>query len=894
MTIHQPKSAFGLVPVTLRPDMWKAGVKRYQMPEGLTLAEIAARADVPAEFWAGCGVIRVAGEEVPAAWWHRVRPKVPTDERQIAITLHMVPAGGKGLQILAQVALLAATIAVQFVPVVGPYLSAAVGIGGSILLQLLFPPEQPKEPKALRPPVSAGISGNPARPLEQLQRVLGRMLASPPHLIPPYTTLRNQNLYAEAVVGFVGNHEVTDILINGAPIELDETAQEHEVREGASGGTVLDAELYTVIEDRPNITLSNFDLDWRLNKHDWLIDQADPETSVPQWHALSGRGEAEELITRFVWPAGLVKPADDEDAIGVPLRFQFKRKQDDDWINGPELHFSDAMKLPRQFYQRLIFKFQAGAGDADDETPGWIGGTISRFLGPAMFRTAAGEAWEWKAHDYFDTGSGDHLAAHVLRDVDGATIFLDPATFPAGEYEVRWKRGLAYNQGFMNYSTYVYNGNTANFFDYITVSGNHKATQKQTNFSSECAIDAWQTKTFDYPLPTPAQIPLTLIYVKLKNGTLSSISATFHSRVNIYSGGNWNTLATSSNPAALYRHVLKDSLNAKPLDPSIIDDTSLQSWYTLCAAGGGLSGDPLECNTVAADSVEGVLKLIATAGWAWPRQNEKWGVITERNRSAESIVQNFTPLNSKNFQNSKPFDDIPHAIVAEFNDEDDDYNRRNRTIYGDGFDEGTATLFQALQYESITHRERIDERALLDWRQMRYRQIRRTLEVGAESLISQRGDLVGLTHDVVGTKFFYGLVAAVLTSGGNVTGLRLEATAPLSSAGGAVGVWIRYEDGTSVEKPINETIDTDVITFTTPFAIPASNILCEGCLVALGLAGTVYKRMLVFDIKPMPDFGAKLTLIPEASEIYTGPDSPTEYSLDFSKKKNSFYLAPVM
>jgi hypothetical protein len=74
-----------------------------------------------------------------------------------------------------------------------------------------------------------------------------------------------------------------------------------------------------------------------------------------------------------------------------------------------------------------------------------------------------------------------------------------------------------------------------------------------------------------------------------------------------------------------------------------------------------------------ADSVENVLKLIATAGWAIPRQNEKWGVVVEHDRSAESIVQNFTPLNSKGFQSQKSFDDIPHAILAEFVNQDKDY-----------------------------------------------------------------------------------------------------------------------------------------------------------------------------------------------------------------------------
>jgi hypothetical protein len=147
--------------------------------------------------------------------------------------------------------------------------------------------------------------------------------------------------------------------------------------------------------------------------------------------------------------------------------------------------------------------------------------------------------------------------------------------------------------------------------------------------------------------------------------------------------------------------------------------------------------------------------------------------------------------------------------------------------------------------------------------------------------------MVGLTHDVVGKKFFYGIVDGVLTSsGGNVTGLRLEAMAELSQAAGACGVWVRYEDGTSVEAPVTETIDTDVVTFVTPFAIPADGILAPGCLVGLGLVSHIYKRMLVFDVRPAKNWGARLTLIDEAPEVFAG----SGLSLDFSQAKNSQYL----
>ena len=287
-------------------------------------------------------------------------------------------------------------------------------------------------------------------------------------------------------------------------------------------------------------------------------------------------------------------------------------------------------------------------------------------------------------------------------------------------------------------------------------------------------------------------------------------------------------------------------------------------------------------------------------GLGLPRESETAGVIWEHDRSSESPVQVFTPLNSANFQMSKPFDLLPHAIYAEFQNEDKDYQKDTRVIYGDSYDATTATRFETITYDSITNADLIDLRAQLDWRQLYYRQAQANLEISAENLMSQRGDLVAVAHDIITGPYAYGLVDSVLTSGSNVIGLKLQAVIDLNQfkppgdGPRALGVAVRYMDGTVIEAAINEITDGNAVTFVTPFAIPAAGLLVEDCLVTAGRLNREYRRMLVFDIKRAPDWKASLVLVDEAQQIHAGAVSPGgPLTLDFSIKQNSQYLGVI-
>lgn len=881
-----------MIPVTLRPDLLGRGRTRFAMDEGMTLAEIAlATPGLPAGFWEH-GAITVGGAPVERRLWHVVRPKTGRGACEIVVNLYMVPGKGNGqmLRIVATIALLAAVSGISggaAAGLLGPAFAAgglgaalggaAVGISGQLLINALVPPPKPKDPATARDPISAGVSGNTATPLSLMQRVAGKMHVSPPYLAWPYTYLVGQDVYVEAVVGLCENHLIENIRVNDTDIAENETVEDYETREGTGAEAAIAICAKTVVEERPGLTMSIFDLQ-TSGARTALENQALPVSSSPKWHSFNMRGEGDEARFRFNWPSGIVHVTRADD-IGVAYRLQFRLHGAPSWSNGPEMHFKDVDRIVQEWRQEIRIRFEAGPVlSAADWS--YRATELTSF---AFWSAAPGQAWAYAAESYFDPGTGTLLADHVTMDDNGFTVWLDPAVFERGEYEFRLKRSLSYEVGHLRTdgAAYQYNGSPleANLFDYYDDAGTWRVRIAQNSHSTMTVVESFATIDDAYPLPSQTEVPMTLIAVKVKNGTINSISADFTSRVKVWNGADWNTLAPSRNPAALFRHFRLDPISAKPLAPALLDSAVIEDWYDHCVLKG------YECNAVVSGSIEEALNLTAAAGWAAPRHSDRVGVIVERDLSGEGIVQNFTPLNSANYRARKPFADISHAIYAEFFDQTNKYTLKTRIVYGDGYDASTATLFDTMRYESITDPAQIDARALMDWRQQRYRPVHRMLDVGAEHLVSDRGDLVGLTHDVVGERFYYGLVEEVIDNGTDVTGLVLEAVMEISGAGGAVGLAIRCEDKTSIEAAIAETADTRTVTFVTPFTIPAGGVLAPGCLVAAGLVGEEHRRCRILGIRRKGALRASLTLVDEKPEIHTLGNG----RMDFSVAGNSQY-----
>lgn len=864
MTHHDRGS--GLVPVTMKPSfIGFQGIRHYALPQGLTIQEMAVEIGdaLPPAFWTGDGVVCVNDRRVPRDCWAYVRPRINPD-REIVVTFHVVPRGqGRTagiLTTLAGVALTAAGIIFQ-----QPWL-ISLGIGvtlSGVGMLLAPPPPQPKRGLESKT-IQAGIAGNPPAPFEWLPRVLGRMVYSPPMLIRGYSVYRRGSITVGLAVGLAGRHAVSNIRINGA-LAASMANVTTEVKTGAPGDTALTIGNKWVWEEAANYRLSNFDLKTDSSQRDELFDQTTPANSYPQNQIfLTRSGEyADAAVIRLFFPQGMSADTEDNVAAAIPVRVLFRRRGSSTWISGPEFHFWDENKGKAELRQNITFRWQA-------DTLGRLASPYVDRIGYVAYQRAStsGLSGFYEANAYFSNGSSRY-AYHVGRDDDGYYVYLDPAVFPKDHYEFAIKRGLSYRTGLFTTATYAYQGDTTkgNFFGHYISGGVSKVrVDHEFKIRAEVQVEVFQTWRDEYPLQEALDggVPLTLIGVEGRDIRIESVAAEFFSEMPVWNGADWNTIAATARPAAHYRHVLLDDLNDDPRDPEIVNIGVIEDWYDRCVDEG------FECNAVASANEPEILAMIASAGWAGQRAHEQWEIIHERDTSGFNITQLFTPLNSSNYVASKAFEDLPHAFNVEFADEANDNSLKSVIVPAPGYADATATRYAALSLPGFTDENRAVARATNLIRQIYARQTVRQIDVGIEALVSQRGDVVGLAHDLRDAHVWFGRIREVYDNGVNVTGIVINGKALLSQASPPFGAAIRYRNGVIVLKPILASGDSDTLMFTTPFAIPAGAVLGKGCLVSVGVLDQEVRRCRISNIRYKDEFTATVSLVDEAPEIYTG------------------------
>lgn len=880
----------GLI-VSARPRPFSPAIIGVEMPDGLTVSEIIERAPVDADFKSSI-VVMVNGHEINRTYWHRTRIlSISRIGAPVIVTLDPLPEG-KGVRNLLMIAgAIAITIGTAWIgggglaALLGPAFGAgttgaqvaagAFGFLGSLALQALAPPPiTPNNERPGRAKQLAGISGNQPALLEQIPTVEGKMVVSPVHIIPPYTSLtKTGDTQVHAVVGLAGQHQITNIRINGTKIDDVENLL-YETREGWDDDDPLTLTTITVLEEAPNSKLDEFDLKESHAQRFYIEDQGHPTNSTSHWHTFATRGEADQIVVRFFWPQGMVwaEPNIDleegenplEEA-ATPIRLQIRLEGETDWRNLPEFHFHNFGSRQKEIRQQilLIWNDVEVSFSADD----------GRHAYWAFWKAAPGQTWEWQADSYFDPGDGSILPNRVTNAVNkcGYVVYLDPAEFPKGKYEVRVRGGLRYVVASADFGsvTYEYGGSAtqANFFDYFDDgSGTIQVSVPQREFSATCYLEAFQTIRNDYPI---LQKNLTMIAVVATNLQITSVAAAFTKYAPVWTGSAWTVdpvdWEPTQNPAALLRHVWTGGLNAKAKDLAIVDSDNLADFYEDCESRG------YECNAIieAGQSVDGVAQLIASTGYAAIAKFEKWGVVMDRARSGDTITQLYTPLNTKNFRVERNFADIPHAIKAEFIDSEDTYKLKERVVYREGYTALTATEIEGMRYPGFVTENAIDFRVTRDFRQLTQRGLFYKFETGIENLRTPQGALCGISHDILASSAFHTYVKAKTINTGNVVSISLEAEMDFATAKGAavsVGAQIRLRDGSIIVKQIDETTASSIVTFTTPFADTAN--LEKDCLVAFGPLASETKRVVVLEIEQLDDDRARLTCLDEAPGVY--------------------------
>jgi len=512
----------------------------YFQPPGLTIEDlIKSLKRVPYAVWTH-GVASVGGCKIPRKWWNRIKVKSDT-----YLSLSIYPKGGSGdsakdvIGVVATIAIIA-TASLISGGVLAPFLGATfaagsfgatalalgVTVAGSLALSALTPP--PIAPnidnsRASDDRIIAGVQGNPLSRFDYLERVMGTMRASPRHVMLPYTELSHDEVFANAMIGLAGKHQIEDIWINGSSIENYEGV-DYETRTGVEGDNSL-ITLFnggSAVEQSFNETLSNFNLNDDDGKEFLLFDQDNPSNSIPKYKSIKSKGVADYVDFNLFFPAGLTDNSNN--ASTMPIAIQMRQVGDVSWINLSEFWFHDFSASGIQKRQRIRLIW-------DDSVPSNLD-FFNRYADKKWAAAAiyeGNETYQWQADSYFDGGVNAHLAKNVDADQDGFLVYLDTTVFPKGEYEFRIKRGLAWAGLTTDYTTYTIGGATnLHHYDTRDTSAPYEADNNQDDRPSVVILESVVTGSEDYPF---TEKDLTLIAVKAQNVRISSISAQFTSIV---------------------------------------------------------------------------------------------------------------------------------------------------------------------------------------------------------------------------------------------------------------------------------------------------------------------------------------------------------------------------
>lgn len=326
----------------------------------------------------------------------------------------------------------------------------------------------------------------------------------------------------------------------------------------------------------------------------------------------------------------------------------------------------------------------------------------------------------------------------------------------------------------------------------------------------------------------------------------------------------------SSNPAALYRHVLQGRANRRPLVDARLDLATLQAWHERCADNGW------EYNAVldTPGTVWERLLDVAAIGRASPTMLD--GLFSVAMDQPQSVpVQVFTPRNSWGFQGHRAYPTLPHCLLVQFLDADNGYQAAERPVYADGYDDTNATLYETVEALGCTSGDQAWSLGRYWLAVMQLRPETWQLNVDAEYLLCSRGDLVQVQHDVPLVGLGSARVVRVDQDGSNnVVGFALDAGVPME-AGKSYQVRLRASDGTVVAIPVDTVAGPDNTELTPTAPVPTSSTQpAPGDLVAFGEVGTEVRDMLVQRIEPGGDLTARLHLVDHAPAVHTADDGP--------------------
>ena len=365
------------------------------------------------------------------------------------------------------------------------------------------------------------------------------------------------------------------------------------------------------------------------------------------------------------------------------------------------------------------------------------------------------------------------------------------------------------------------------------------------------------------------------------NGIVQQLNAIVSLKIPTWTGSAWTTATSaSSNPAAIFRYILKGAPNKKPVAAANINDAQLGAWFTFCETNGLAFDQVLDFQL----SVRDILQDVSNAGKASPAYvDDKWTVVIEQTRS--TIVQHFTPRNTRNFSGRILYNELPEALRIRFFNKNAEYREDERVVFDDGFNEANATTYQVIDLPGQTNPDNVYKLGRHYIAAARLRPEIFTFEVDIEHLVALRGDLCRLTHDVPRIGQMSGRVVSrstntivldepVTREAGKTYTLRVRTTITNTSLALTVAA-------------VGTTVTSNTVTVTS-----GGTSVNAGDLFQFGEQSLESLEVLIAGIEYIDDLAASITCVPYSPEIYNSAATIPAYSTVLSSPVSASFVGP--
>lgn len=363
------------------------------------------------------------------------------------------------------------------------------------------------------------------------------------------------------------------------------------------------------------------------------------------------------------------------------------------------------------------------------------------------------------------------------------------------------------------------------------------------------------------------------------SGTISALNAIVSQKIPTWNGSSWVSAATS-NPAWQYLFLARGIRNAAGkllcgvgLSDSQIDIAELQDWAAWC------DYHSLGCNFVYDGQMvtAEMLSIPARIGrgtWSWA--TGKLGVVwDEENKpitqmiSMENIVQG-------SFEVSYVTQNLADEINVSFINPNLGWQPDTVRVAVNGATNPVNPV--NVDITGLTDKDQAGKEANLIAARQFYHRRRVSLDMDMEGLVSNRGDVVSLSHDLTSWA-----QSARVTSG-TTTVLTLDNPVQFT-AGETHYVGVRYPNGTIyLRQCVDASGEQSTITLTTPLpSAPDDDVENEphDYLIQFDIQATPGKKMKIVSVTPMGEYAEKvrLDLIDEVPDYYSAANDAYNYSI---------------